>query len=197
MRYFTKLRERKKNKYFSKSSKSIFFRSNTIFFFLSQGNPEISLSSRELGRPHLLVSSRFKMRRFGGTRVHRIRRRRNPPGWFLSPGKRPNERTNADRFGETRKVLLPPKVIAHTAVGRFAPTKIDGARADNEDGPVISRAIPLACFRGSIFGNGPTTVELSLAAIDRTFRPRNLPLIGFDLQVTRNAIESTDELRFT
>lgn len=64
--------------------------------------------------------------------------------------RRGNDLTNADRFGETPKVLLPRKVITHTdSAGRFAPTKIDGARADNEDGPVISRAIPRPSgFRG-------------------------------------------------
>jgi len=64
--------------------------------------------------------------------------------------RRGNDRTNADRFGETPKVLLPRKVITHTdSTGRFAPTKIDGARADNEDGPVISRAISRPSdFRG-------------------------------------------------
>lgn len=134
---------------------NIFALPHTIFLLSTQ--LQISLSENSRTGVHLLVPSRFKMRRFGGTHVHRPSS--NPPGCF-SPGKPPN----ADRFGETRKVLLPPKVIAHTAVGRFAPTKIDGARADNEDGPVISRAIPFASAFAAIFGNGPTTVELSLAA---------------------------------
>jgi len=64
--------------------------------------------------------------------------------------RRGNDRMNADRFGETPKVLLPRKVITYTdSTGRFAPTKIDGVRTDNEDGPVISRAIPCPSdFRG-------------------------------------------------
>lgn len=170
---FAKLTERERNKYFPadfprKFEIDIFFIDNTIpFFSLSLG------ATAGISRPPIFWSHRaLRCADFQEARACIESAVVESARVALSLAGETTERTRIDsaRLG---KFSYPPKVIAHTAVGRFAPTKIDGARAPiTKMGPVISRAIPrspLSSAFAAIFGNGPS---YPLASIDRTIPPR-------------------------
>lgn len=144
-------------------------------FFL---NPEALLSGTRGSAAHRLRSHRAL--RYAASKA-RVCIGRHESARVVRRG---NDRTNADRFGETPKVLLPRKVITHAdSAGRFAPTKIDGARADNEDGPVISRAIPRPSgFRG-YFRERSNHHRYHLRSMRQSTPSLPCSLIDFDLKL--------------